>query len=168
MAEWIRFALALPVMTLLLGYLLPAVRYRRQIRADAEISAALPDGADKNWYMDRVIETAYQLRRYREDFVSSPMYWVAGLGTVLWVLATVAAVIWPPWTSPSLGVGDYLIAGTAWLTGLVSTIYFVRGRDPDGFTPDARKEYDEALLKRAVEESVRRRRKGRRARRRDR
>ncbi|WP_400110000.1 hypothetical protein [Cellulosimicrobium funkei] len=157
MDEWLRFVLGLPVVALGLSYFLPGIRWRRRIKADAEVAAALPPGDLRDAFTRRVEVNSQKLLRYREKIVEVPGYWLTWVVIALWVMGTAAGIAWPPWESEAIGgdVAGLIFVGGLWLYLGWQTISVLRGRSLEGHTPDD-VEIEEGAIQKAAEEWARR------------
>ena len=133
----LRFVLGVPALLVALAYFLPGARMRRQIKADAEVVAALPRGELRDRFQERVNGTAQRLLRYRVYIVDGNIYWLNWIVVAFWAVGTVYLMVDFPTRIVAAWEAREWLTGFGLLFGLFGVIWLLMGRDIHGRSPDS-------------------------------
>lgn len=151
----VRFVVGVPALLVTLAYFLPGARMRRQIKADAEVVTALPQGELRDLFQERVNATAVRLLQYRTHIVEKKGYWLGWVSAVLWAVGTVGLLADFPSTILDLWQKRDWPVLVAWLAVAGGVVSLFRGGDITGMTPDSLRAKQVALVKAILERESR-------------
>lgn len=129
-------ALVGSVALLVVPFFAPSLRWSRSLRADMQIAAGLPEGAEKAKWEADIEARAIRLRLYRQTILTGRH--LAGVwGVAIYgLLAVVIALVFPPVSPPGakypIEWQEYLLPGLGALLLLFALVAVLAGRSATG------------------------------------